>query len=401
MNEMKNILILATILLSMQFIVSCGDKKSKDDTESVKIQELPPSLRSVPDSVKLIRLSEKEQSELNIRTVTIQSSRIDYPLSAPGVVFNDPGHTSIISAPIDGQVSEINKKEGEWVRKGQELFRIQSLDFGTMVSDYLIAYAEEKYQSGRLDRIRQLVNETISSESQLEQAKSDHNRAGVNLRASYSRLKAIGVSDREIESFTTTEDIDPVFKIYSPIEGVVEINFVEPGQSVNALENLSRIVDNRIVLIRGYLNPDDARLVQEGDRVTISRREDRTMLLEASVASVNPGLDENSMSVIVNIYTPASAGWPKPGENVHLSILTRAKEDIIVIPFESLTYDGENAVVFVNKGNGVYEKRTIQVLDIGQENVFVRSGLSQGEEVAVTQVFSLKALSRFDIIAEE
>jgi cobalt-zinc-cadmium efflux system membrane fusion protein len=398
---MKNILILAIILLSLQFIVSCGDKKSKDDTESIEIQELPPSLQSVPDSVKLIRLSEKEQSELNIRTVTIQSSRIDYPLSAPGVVFNDPGHTSIISAPIDGQISEINKKEGEWVRRGQELFRIQSLDFGTMVSDYLIAYAEEEYQSGRLDRIRQLVNETISSESQLEQAKSDHNRAGVNLRASYSRLRAIGVPDREIESFTTTEDIDPVLKIYSPIDGVVEINFVEPGQSVNALENLSRIVDNRIVLIRGYLNPDDARLVQEGDRVTISRREDRTLLLEASVASVNPGLDENSMSVIVNIYTPTSGGWPKPGENVHLSILTTAKDEIIVIPFESLTYDGENAVVFVSKGNGVYEKRTIQVLDIGEENVFVRSGLSQGEEVAVTQVFSLKALSRFDIITEE
>jgi cobalt-zinc-cadmium efflux system membrane fusion protein len=401
MNEMKNILILATILLSLQFIVSCGEKKSKDDTESVKIQELPPSLQSVPDSVKLIRLSEKEQSELNIRTVTIQSSRIDYPLSAPGVVFNDPSHTSIISAPIDGQVSDISKKEGEWVRKGQELFRIQSLDFGTMVSDYLIAYAEEKYQSGRLDRIRQLVNETISSESQLEQAKSDHNRAVVNLRASYSRLKAIGVSDREIESFTTTDDIDPVLKIYSPIDGVVEINFVEPGQSVNALENLSRIVDNRIVLIRGYLNPDDARLVQEGDRVTISRRENRELQLEASVASVNPGLDENSMSVIANIYTPASGGWPKPGENVHLSILTTAKDEIIVIPFESLTYDGENAIVFVSKGNGVYEKRTIQVLDIGQENVFVRSGLSQGEQVAVTQVFSLKALSRFDIIAEE
>lgn len=398
---MKNILILASILLSFQFVVSCGDKKSKDDTESIEIQELPPSLQGVPDSIKLIRLSEKEQSELNIRTVTIQSSRIDYPLSAPGVVFNDPGHTSIISAPIDGQVSEINKKEGEWVRKGQELFRIQSLDFGTMVSDYLIAYAEEEYQSGRLERIRQLVNETISSESQLEQAKSDHNRAVVNLRASYSRLRAIGVPDRQIESFTTTENIDPVLKIYSPIDGVVEMNFVEPGQSVNALENLSRIVDNRIVLIRGYLNPDDARLVQEGDRVTISRRENRALLLEASVASVNPGLDENSMSVIVNIYTPISGGWPKPGENVHLSILTRAKDEIIVIPFESLTYDGENAVVFVSKGSGVYEKRTIQVLDIGEENVFVRSGLSQGEEVAVTQVFSLKALSRFDIISEE
>ncbi len=397
---MKKILTPATVLLSLLLIVSCTGKNG-EETEMAETHELPPSLQNLKDSTEFIRLSEKEQSELNIKTVEIESSRIDYPVSAPGVVFNDPDHTSIISAPIDGQISSINRKEGEWVRKGEELFRMQSLDFGSMVSDYLIAYAEEKYLSGRLDRIRQLVKETISSESELEQAISEHNRAEVNLRASRSRLKAIGISDRDIESFTASDDINPVLKIYSPIDGVVEMNFVEQGQSVNALENLSRIVDNRVVLIRGYLNPDDARLVQEGDKVTVSRREDGSFLLENAVASVNPGLDENSMSVIVNIYTSTSAGWPKPGENVHLSILTRVQDEIIVIPFGSLTYDGENAVVFVSKGNGAYEKRTIQIMDIGEKSVFVRSGLKKGEKVAVTQVFSLKALSRFDIISEE
>lgn len=397
---MKRIFILAGALLALQFIVSCGDKKSKD-TEPAEIQQLPPSLRDAPEGIEMVRLSEKQVSELNIKTFTVQGSRIDYPLTVPGVVFNDPEHTSIISAPIDGQISAINRKEGEWVRKGEELFRIQSLQFGSMVSDYLIAFAEEKYQAGRLERIQQLVSETISSESELEQVKSEHNRAELNLRASYSRLKAIGVSDREIESFTVTENINPVLRIYSPINGVLEMNFVEPGQSVNALENMSRIVDNRIVLIRGYLNPDDARLVKAGDSVMISKREDRSLMIEAAVETVNPGVDENSMSVIVNIYTPASGGWPKPGENVQLAIRTRAEEELIVIPFNALTYDGENAVVFVSKGGGVYEKRIIEVLDIGEENVFVRSGLSNGEEVAVTQVFSLKALSRFDIIAEE
>ena len=84
-----------------------------------------------------------------------------------------------------------------------------------------------------------------------------------------------------------------------------------------------------------------------------------------------------------------------------MTILTSAEQEIIGIPFEALTYDGNDAVVFVKKGEGLYEKRIIIVADIGEGSVFVREGLSPGEEVAVSQVFSLKAISRFDIISEE
>ena len=53
------------------------------------------------------------------------------------------------------------------------------------------------------------------------------------------------------------------------------------------------------------------------------------------------------------------------------------------------------------KSENTYEKRAIQVDEINDRFVFVESGLSENEEVAVTKVFSLKALSRFDISSEE
>ncbi len=401
MNKtMKKLIILTVVLPVFLIITSCNDSK-KTGEESVAEQiDIPPSIRQGSDSLVLIKLTEKEQTELNIKTLKIESSRAPYPVTVPGVVFNDPEHTSIISAPINGQVSSIKKREGEWVSQGEELFRFQSLEFGSMVSEYLIANAEEKYQTNRLNRIRQLVEETISSESDLEQATADHDRAIVSSRATYSRLRAVGVSDREIESFTESDKINPVLKIYSPIKGIVERNFVEPGQSVNALENLSRIIDNRVVLIRGYVNPDDARLVRAGDKVTISRREDQSFIMEKTISSVNPGLDESSMSVVVNVYAQTKDGWPKPGENVRLTILTSAERELILIPFEALSYDGNDAVVFIKQGDGVYEKRVISVADIGEGSVFVGEGLSPGEEVAVSQVFSLKAISRFAIITE-
>jgi cobalt-zinc-cadmium efflux system membrane fusion protein len=398
---MKDIVILIIAIAITLLMTSCGGAGDGAEKQSTSEVEIPPSIRQDADSLFIVKLSEKERDELKIKTVIIESKRSPYPVTVPGVVFNDPEHTSVISAPINGQVSKISKREGERVRTGEELFRIQSLEFGSLVSDYLIAFAEEKYQTNRLDRIRQLVAETISSESDLEQAMADYNRAAVNSRAAYSRLRTVGVSDAEIEAFTQSDKINPVLKIYSPISGVIEKNFIETGQSVNALENLSRILDNRVVLIRGYLNPDDARMVKPGDKVTISRRQADSFIMENTISSVNPGMDENSMSVVANIYAETIEGWPRPGENVRITVMLSSEEDIIMIPFEALTYDGNDAIVFVKKGDGLYEKRVINVADIGEGSVLVRGGLSPGEELAISQVFSLKAISRFDIISEE
>ncbi len=398
---MKRILFLLIGIGTTLVLFSCGDKKASTDSAIAEQKELPPSLQSAEDAVFLVRLSEKEQEELKIGTTEVNSNFIDYSVAAPGVVFYAPEHSSIISTPINGRISKIHKQEGSRVRKGEELYLIQSLEFGNLVSEYLQAFAEERFQTNRLKRIQQLVEETISSKSELERAKAEFDRASASSRATYSKLKAVGVSDAEIKSFTESEIIDPTLNIHSPIDGVIERSFVELGQSVNALENLSRVLDTRVVLVRGYLAPDDARLILSGDSVTISKRENNVAIAKAAVSSINPGLDEDSRSVIVNIILSTTNGWPKPGENVRLEIKTSSQMEVIAIPVKSMTYDGNQSVVFVKKQKGVFEKRNIEVAELRDEFVFVSSGLKSGEEIANTNVFSLKALSRFDIIAEE
>ena len=382
-------------------ITSCSGKKPDKTTEPGISHEVPPSLQSKAEKIEIIQLSEVEQKELNIETITINSNQIHYAITAPGVVFPAPEHSGIISTPIDGQISRINKYDGTWVKKGEELFQIQSLEFGNLVSEYLQAHAEEHYQENRLKRLQQLVEETISSTSELERASSEYERALASSRASYSRLKAIGVTDKEIEAFTNAAKIDPVLKIHSPIEGYIEKNFVELGQSVNALEDLSRILDTREVLIKAYLSPDDARLIKAGDSVSVSKRENQENMLSTYVTSINPGLDEENRSVVANIMASSQNGWPKPGENVRLEISTSSHTEIFAIPLNALSYDGNQPIVFVKKSAGKYEKRKIEISDIRDQFVFVFKGLDDDEEIAISNIFSLKALSRFDIISEE
>jgi cobalt-zinc-cadmium efflux system membrane fusion protein len=397
MSTFKTITQLLVFLLAL-LIYSCGSKKPA--TSETANSDTPPSISGVK-AAELITLNEKEKAELKIQVQPVSSAIQNYRMTVPGVVFPAPNHISIISTPIDGRVSKILVQEGQSVRVGQELFSIESLEFGNMVSEYLQAVSEETFQNSRLQRLEQLVEQTISSKSELDRARSDFQRAKTSVIASVSKLKAIGVPDKEINAFRTAESIDPTLKIHSPINGVLDQRTVELGQSVNALQNLARVLDITHVLVRGYVSPEDARFINPGDSVNISRRQSDSFTMQALVTSINPGLDENNRSVIVNVLLPTSNNWPKPGENLHLAIQTSSQTEVLTIPMEALTYEGNDPIVFVQKNESVFEKRKIEVQEFRDKYAVVRKGLEKTEQIAVSQIFSLKALSRFDKIAEE
>ncbi|WP_321348311.1 efflux RND transporter periplasmic adaptor subunit [uncultured Draconibacterium sp.] len=391
---------LGIVIILFSFAACSSQNETKEETTAVET-DVPPSLKDDTEETLLIKLSDKERDELSIKTEKVKSEFVDHQILAPGVVFPSPGHSSIISTPINGQVTAINVYEGDWVNKGQELFRIQSLEYGNLISEYLQAFAQESFQKSRQARLQQLVEERISSTSELEQATAEYQRASASLKSAYAKLRAVGVPDSEIAQFSNSADFQPTLKIVAPINGVIEKNFVELGQSVNALENLSRVLDTRQVLVRGYVSPGDAVLVKAGNLVDITKREQEEITIKGEITSVNPGLDENSRSVVVNIIISSENGWPKPGENLRLAITSESQKETVAIQLQALTYDGDQPIVFVKKSANTFERRAIDVEQIKGELVFVTSGLSAGEEVAITKVFSLKALSRFDIISEE
>lgn len=392
-------LISLSLLAIVVLNVSCGSGRDTKQKEEA-LTGTPPSVSEIK-AQNLVRLSAKEIQELNIQTVEVSTDALNYRISVPGVVFPAPNHVSIISTPIDGRISRISVREGQSVRKGQEMFSIESLEFGNMVSEYLQAVAEETFQSSRLQRLEQLVEQTISSRSELDRARSDFQRAKTTVIAAISKLKAIGVPETEITAFKTAQSIDPTLKIHSPINGIMDQRSVELGQAVDALQMIARVLDISQVMVRGYVSPEDARFIREGDSVKILRRQNTSFEMKALVSSVNPGLDETNRSVIVNILLSTKDNWPKPGENLQLSIASSSKIEVISVPVDALTYDGNDPIVFVQLNDSIYEKRKVEIQEFRDKFAVINNGLQKKERLASSQIFSLKALSRFDKIANE
>lgn len=312
------------------------------------ITDVPPSVQN-EKKAETVRLSGQDVSTLKIETTGVKGNIDDYTLTVPGVVFPAPGNLSFISTPIEGRISSIKVREGDRVVKGQLLFTIESLVFGNLVAEFMQAHSEEHFQKSKVARLEQLVQETISSKSELERANSDLQRATASAIAAIAKLKAIGVKDAEIEKYKEAEQINPSFKIYAAINGIFDQREIELGQSVNALQKLGRIIDLGKVQVKAYLSPDDGVFVSEGDVAEVSRRNEEPSIIQGKVATINPALDETNRSMVANIFINTKNNWPQPGETVRLKIHTGERENLLSIPVAALTYDGNQPVVFLKK----------------------------------------------------
>jgi cobalt-zinc-cadmium efflux system membrane fusion protein len=201
-----------------------------------------------------------------------------------------------------------------------------------------------------------------------------------------------------------TSEPDAELTLYAPISGVMNQHLIDLGEAVNAYDKLLDIIDNREVLVRGYVSPSDAMFVQAGSPVVISERTDAgasdTKRIEGTVTTVNPALDEQNRSIVLNTILPTRNGWPIVGESVRMSYAAEPTDSTFNIPLSAVQFEEQEAAVFVRRAPLQYEKRVVQIERMTQDRAVISRGLQPGEEIAITQVFSLKALERFEQFAD-
>ena len=85
-----------------------------------------------------------------------------------------------------------------------------------------------------------------------------------------------------------------------------------------------------------------------------------------------------------------------PGINIRMDIQVQTPEPVITVPLSALGNEGDRALVYIKKDENTYQKHAVTIHRITSRDVIVDSGLLGGEEIAISQVFTLKALGKID-----
>src|SRR4051812_7622011 len=125
-----------------------------------------------------------------------------------------------IRGEADGVVQEILFKEGELVKKGQELVRLDESKFAAAVAEGEATFALSK---ANFDRAKHLFESQLISQQEYDQARTVFEATRANLEFNKRLLKDA--------------------RIYAPFEGTVGARSISPGQVVRKEAILTTIVD--------------------------------------------------------------------------------------------------------------------------------------------------------------
>ena len=343
--------------------------------------------RFVPTPAQWANLSFEPVAERAFRAEHITEGKIavDEDISTP------------IFSPYAGRVVKLLVKPSDRVERGQPLFVIEATDTVQGLNDFATALstldtARSKLKLAQIVETRQNdlyagkavpLKDWQQAQADLTAAQNDMHAAETAVEAARNRLRILGRSEEQIETFQKTRQISADTPIYSPIGGLVVQRKVGPGQYINsgASDPAYVIGDLSTVWLTAFVRESEAADVRLGQNIefTVLALPGRTF--KAKIDYVAAAIDPTTRRLLVRATMDNRDDLFKPEMFANVTIFSGDDHPSVGVPKQALIYEGEHVRLWVASDDRSLELRDVQTGLSNGNLVEVRSGLKAGEKV--------------------
>ena len=329
------------------------------------------SAAATPQKPNEFTVPVERQQMIGVTYATAERRPLEVTLRTVGIVEPEAERVFEYVARVDGYVDKLPvSSPGQMVKKGGALLTIYSPDLLATEQELL----EMLRTSGSTDRL-------------FESAKR--------------RLKLWNVSDEDIDQLLKSRKASEFLTLRSPFDGIVGNVSVKPGMSVKVGDRLMSLVDLSAVWLWAEFYENELPLLASGQKLKITVPAFGDEEFSGEIAVIEPFIDPLKRTVRVRIDIANSQWKLLPGMFVNAWLDVRAGEGL-TIPVSAVMPTGRRNIVFVDKGEGRLEPRSI---DLGRkfaqlgalydsDYYEVRSGLKEGERVVASANFLIDAESK-------
>ncbi len=328
-----------------------------------------------------------------VRVMEVRSEPTKLFVESQGKV--QAARTVNLSTPVAGTVAWISPKleAGGYVVEDEPLLRLDSSDYEIALarSEAALeqAVAEELHARSEYERLRELGERRLASESQIQNAERLANVTAARINEIDTQLRQARIDLERTE-------------VRAPFDAIVQSRQVELGQYANRAQNIAVMygadeVEVRLPLAIRQLGYLDVPLDFRGE---LDRRVAPVVRLEGlyggqqhvwfgrmvrTEATIDP--DSNTVQSIVRVTQPQETeknAIPLPiGLFVEASISGREIDDIIALPRAVIR--NNNQVLVVDAENKMYY-REVEIFRFEEERVLISGGLAPGEIVCISPI---------------
>lgn len=302
-------------------------------------------------------------------------------IQTTGAVAFDADQSTSVLAPISGPVTTILVQPGAEVSKGQPLAYVSSPDFAAAVAGYRKASATYANAKRVADLDEQLFKNDAIARRDLEQAQTDAANAQADVEAAAGQLRSLGIDpNAALAANASGQAIQGVIR--APISGTLVERLVTPGQLLQAgTTPCFTIADLSKVWVMANVFPSDLARVSVGDRADVTTPASPAAF-PGTVDYIAALVDPNTKATGVRILVPNPGHFLRRDMYVNVTIRSRKQDQGLLVPVAAVLRDDDNQpFVFVDRGNGSYLRRQVQLGPRIGNSYAVASGLVAGERV--------------------
>jgi membrane fusion protein, multidrug efflux system len=366
-------------------IASCGGSKKEKDSvlteKKTKLQKLKSEQEKKDQEILKLQeeLSKIDTSSANpakiklVATTPVSLQNFDHYIELQGKV--DAENISYISPRgMGGQVKQVLVKQGQNVRRGQLLLKLddaivrQQVTAGRQQLEGIktqLSFAKNLY-----NRQKNLWDQGIGTEVQLITAKTNVQSLENQLTAANENVKVA------VEQMNTAN-------VYSDVSGVADVVNIRVGETFTGMGAGGpqiKIVNTSSLKVVGNIPENYLGSVQKGTGVIVNLP-DANRTFNTAVSFTGASIDAVNRGFVVEARLPSDPAL-KPNQLAIMKIRDYSSPNSIAVPLNTLQNDEKGKFVMVavdEKGKLFARKRSVNIGKLNNDKLEIKTGLNVGD----------------------
>ena len=311
------------------------------------------------------------------------AAKADVPVYLDAVGTIKALNTVTVRPQVDGKLLSVGFKEGDDVKKGDVLARIDPTIYQAQLDQAIAKKAQDAAQLANakidLDRYEKLMASNAINRQQF-----DTQRALVNQNAALVQSDQAAIENAQATLGYTT--------IVAPIAGRTGIRMVDEGNIVHASDaNSAIVVITQIKPISVLFSLPQQDLGQVNDAfakapltIEAQRPDSDAVIDRGTLRVVDNQVDQTTGTVKLKAEFPNTGLALWPGQFVNVRLLIDTLKDVVVIPTGAVQRGPNGTFVYVVKDDNTVAIRPIAVQKQDETQTVVKNGLTPPERVVTT-----------------
>jgi len=322
---------------------------------------------------------------------TVSPTKGDFDVKVFGIGNVGAKNIYAINAQTSAKIKEIRTDAGEWVKKGDLLVVMDSVDLPQLIkvsqisakkadSELIASQKELESLLAQKDlalvtykRYKRLKEQSFASQSEYDKAKADLDAIIAQIDASKAHIDSAKEEvKRSQKSVKALEVKLSRYKIYAPVDGYVISKDAQLQESVAPTQAILKIVDPKTVWIKAYIDERKSGNIKLNQKAEITLRSQANKTFEGYVSRIVPQSDALTQEREIDV---AFKKLPIPfyiNEQAEVLITTESLKNVVQIPADLIVHKGENAGVWVeNNAHAHFNK--LDILSIGEKMAAVKN----------------------------